>query len=135
MTYTRTLGRGYTLDDPDTTAYLTTTISSLIYVVYNIQINIYPKEYGSNLLYKSGDVLYFIGACYYILAALRDENCFWFLPFAGQYGVPAGRVRVETKELPTYGKSPVFITDVCQRRVHELFNNHTELNLANSIID
>ncbi|CAF3619419.1 unnamed protein product [Rotaria socialis] len=112
MTYTRTLGRGFTLDDPDTIAYLTTTISSLVYVVYNIQINLYPEEYGTNMLYKYSDVLYFIGAWYYIFAGLRDENCFWFLPLAGQYGVAAGRIRVETKELPKYGKSPIFITDL-----------------------
>ncbi|CAF1209752.1 unnamed protein product [Adineta steineri] len=134
MTYTRTIGRGFTLDDPDTIAYLTTTISSFIYIIYNIQINLYPEQYGENLLYKYGDILYFIGALYYIFAALRDENCFWFLPLAGQYGVAAGRIRVETKELPQYGKSPVFITDLCKRRVHQEFNNRNELNMDNPTV-
>jgi hypothetical protein len=131
MTYTRTLGRGFTFDDPDTIAYLTTTISSFIYLRYNIHINIYPEDYGRNISYKYGDILYFIGAFYYIFAALRDENCFWFLPLAGQYGVASGRIRIETKELPTYGKSPVFITDLCKRRSHEEFNNQNELNTVN----
>ncbi|CAF1935203.1 unnamed protein product [Rotaria magnacalcarata] len=134
MTYTRTLGRGFTLDDPDTIAYLTTTISSLIYVVYNIQINLYPEEYGRNMLYKYSDVLYFVGAWYYIFAGLRDENCFWFLPLAGQYGVAAGRIRVETKELPKYGKSPIFITDLCKRRLHAQFNNRNDLSMINSTV-
>lgn len=135
MTYTRTLGRGFTFDDPDTIAYLTTTISSLIYVLYNIQINLHPQDYGKNLLYQSGDILYFIGACYYIFAALRDENCFWFLPLAGQYGIAAGRVRVETKEIPKSGRSPVFITDLCRRRLHEELNNQTELHPSNPTTD
>ncbi|CAF1312480.1 unnamed protein product [Rotaria sordida] len=130
LTYTRTLGRGFTFDDPDTVAYLTTTISSVIYIVYNIQINIYPEQYGTNILYKYGDILYFIGAWYYIFAGLRDENCLWFLPLAGQYGVAAGSVRVETKKLPKYGKSPILITDLCKRRQHEQFNNSDELNMA-----
>jgi hypothetical protein len=133
MTYTRTLGRGFTFDDPDTIAYLTTTISAFVYIIYNIQINFYPEEYGRNVLYKYGDILYFIGAWYYIFAALRDENCFWFLPLAGQYGVAAGRIRVETKELPKYGKTPVVITDICKRRLHEELNNRNELNMDNPI--
>ncbi|CAF4721327.1 unnamed protein product [Rotaria sp. Silwood1] len=131
LTYTRTLGRGFTFDDPDTVAYLTTTISSFIYVVYNIQINIYPEQYGTNILYKYGDILYFIGAWYYIFAGLRDENCFWFLPLAGQYGVAARNVRIETKELPQYGKPSILITDLCKQRQHEQFNNNNELNMVN----
>ena len=50
-TYVRTLGRGFTLDDPDTIAWLATTISSIIYLVYNIQINVDPEQYGTNMLY------------------------------------------------------------------------------------
>lgn len=129
MTYVRSLGRGFTFDDPDTTAFLTTTASSIIYFVYNVQINIFPEQYGSNLLYQYGDMLYFIGACYYVVAALRDENCFWFLPLAGQYGVAPGRVQVETKALPQYGKAAVLITDICQRRVNQDFHYRNDLNV------
>src|ERR1700734_1490543 len=84
MTYIRTLGRGFTLDDPDTIACLATFISSIIYFVYNIQINIQPEQYATNLIYTYGDIVYFTGACYYLFATLRDEHWFWFLPLAGQ---------------------------------------------------
>lgn len=117
MTYIRTLGRGFTLDDPDTIAYLTTTIASIMYFVYNIQINNDPGQYGTNFLYTYADILYFVGACYYLFAVLRDEHWFWFLPFAGQYDVAPGRVRVETRKiLPAYGRPPIFVTDLCRRR-------------------
>lgn len=123
MTYTRTVGRGFTFDDPDTIAYLTTTISSMIYLVYNLQIKLHPEEYGSNILYKYGDVVYFLGACYYILAAMRDENCFWFLPLAGQYGIAPRDIQIESKEFPICGKPPILITDLCRKRSHELHMN------------
>ena len=64
MTYTRTIGRGFTLDDPDTMAYLTTTSNTLIYFVYNIQMNVYPEQYGSNQLFAYADILGFIGSVY-----------------------------------------------------------------------
>ena len=137
MSYTRTLGRGFTLDDPDTVAYMSTTLSSFIYLSYNIRINFFPEEYGTNMLYKYGDVVYFIGACYYVLAALRDENCFWFLPLAGQYGVAPGKVRVETKALPQFGKDPILITDLCRRRQlsHSTIQYQNDLNMAHPTDD
>ena len=135
LTYIRTLGRGFSLDDPDTIAYLSTTIASIIYFIYNIQINAQPEQYGTNYLYTYADILYFIGACYYIFAVLRDDHWFWFLPFAGQYGVAPGRVKVETtKVLPTYGKPVILMTDPCVRRrtdngpVKQNHINSTEFN-------
>jgi hypothetical protein len=117
LTYIRTLGRGFTLDDPDTIAYSSTTIASIIYIVYNIQINVDPEQYGTNYLYTNADILYFLAACYYIFANLRDDNWFWFLPFAGQYGVAPGRITIETtKTLPCHGKRIILITDLCRRR-------------------
>ncbi|CAF3033736.1 unnamed protein product [Rotaria socialis] len=116
MTYTRTLGRGFTLDDPDVIAFSCTSISSIIYIVYNIQINVDPLQYGTNTLYTYGDIVYFVGACYYIFACLRDDNWFWFLPLSGQYGVAAGRIRVETKDLPQIGRPVVLMTDPYRRR-------------------
>ena len=63
-----------------------------------------------------GDIVYFVGACYYIFASLRDEHCFWFLPLAGQYGVAPGKIHIETtKCLPSYGKPPILIIDPCRR--------------------
>lgn len=116
MTYTRTLGRGFTFDDPDTTAYLTTTTNTLIYLVYNIQMNIYPEQYGTNQIYVYADILGFIGACYYVFGCLRDEHWFWFLPLAGQYGVAAGRIQIDMKVLPQLGQPPILITDMCTQR-------------------
>ena len=116
MTYVRTLGRGFTLDDPDTIAWLATTISSIIYFIYNIQINVQPEQYGTNLLYTYADIVYFVGACYYIFATLRDDNWFWFLPFAGQYRVAPGKIQIETsRALPTYGKPVVLMISPCKR--------------------
>lgn len=117
MTYVRTLGRGFTLDDPDILAILTTTSASIMYFVYNIQINLYPEQYATNLLYTYADILYFVGSCYYLFAALRDDHWFWYLPLAGQYGVAPGKVQIETtKIMPCYGKPPVLMTDLCYRR-------------------
>ncbi|UJR35060.1 hypothetical protein I4U23_027836 [Adineta vaga] len=117
MTYIRTLGRGFTFDDPDTTAYVTTTTASFMYVIYYIRINLHPELYNTDDLYVTADILYFIAACFYIFAALRDDHWFWFLPLAGQYCVAPGKIHIETtKVLPCYGKSPVLITDLCVRR-------------------
>ena len=117
MTYIRTLGRGFTLDDPDTIAWSATTISSFIYIIYNVQINVSPEQYGTNFLYTYGDIVYFVGSCFYIFAALRDDHWFWFLPLSGQYGVAAGKVQTgSTRSLPIYGKPVILMTRPCQKR-------------------
>jgi len=92
-TYTRTIGRGYTFDDPDTVAYTLTTLSSFIYITYNIQILMDPEQYGYNTLYFNGDIIYFVGAFFYLWANLRDDGWLWWLPVAGQYGIAAGRIQ------------------------------------------
>ena len=118
MTYIRTLGRGFTLDDPDIIAMLTTTTASIMYFVYNIQVNVQPEQYATNYLYSYADILYFIGAVYYLLASLRDDHWFWYLPLAGQYRVAAGKVEIDTtKTLPSYGKPPILVTNLCRRKV------------------
>jgi predicted membrane channel-forming protein YqfA (hemolysin III family) len=91
-TYTRTVGRGYTLDDPDTVAYILTTLSSFIYITYNVQILVHPEEYGYNQLYFYGDIIYSVGAVFYLWANLRDDGWLWWMPVAGQYGIAAGRI-------------------------------------------
>jgi hypothetical protein len=118
MTYTRTLGRGYTLDDPDTVAYLATTTNTLMYVVYNTTMLVHPEQYGSNYLYTTADILGFVGACFYVFANLRDDSWFWFLPLSGQYGVAAGKVRTEPKVLPGPERRAVLVTDLCRSRFH-----------------
>ena len=92
-TYTRTIGRGYTLDDPDTVAYTLTTLSSFIYITYNIQILIDPEQYESNTIYTNGDIVYFVGAVFYLLANLRDDGWLWWTAVSGQYGIAAGKVQ------------------------------------------
>ncbi|CAF3879931.1 unnamed protein product [Rotaria sp. Silwood1] len=131
MTYTRTIGRGFTFDDPDTMGYLTTTTNTLLYLVYNIQLNIYPEQYGTNQLYIYADVLGLIGSVYYILGTLRDENWFWFLPLAGQYGIAAGRIHIETRVLPQFGRPKILITDICRWRKEKTKDNKLNENNAN----
>jgi hypothetical protein len=92
-TYTRAIGRGYTLDDPDTVAYILTTLSSFIYITYNIQILMHPEDYGENTIYYNGDIIYFVGSVFYLWANLRDDGWLWWIPVAGQYGIAAGRIQ------------------------------------------
>ena len=139
MTYVRTIGRGFTFDDPDTMAWLTTVISSIIYLVYYVQMNVDPLQYNTNWLYTYGDIVYFIGACYFICAALRDDNWFWFLPFAGQYRIASGKVQVEsTRRLPMHGKPAILITTPCKpcvrRRRIEKTQENRETNFLTSYI-
>jgi hypothetical protein len=115
-TYTRTLGRGFTLDDPDTMGYLATTSNTFVYLVYNIQMNAHPEQYGINQIFTYGDILGFIGSVYYIFGTLRDENWFWFLPLAGQYGIAARRIHIDTRTFPQFGNPQLLITDICRRR-------------------
>ena len=127
MTYTRTLGRGFTLDDPDVIAFSATAISSVVYIVYNIQINLDPTQYGVNMLYTYGDIVYFLGSCYYIFACMRDDHWFWFLPLSGQYAVPAGKIHVETKVLPQFGRPAILMTTCCKRpKINPEKNNQEE---------
>jgi len=126
LTYTRTLGRGFTFDDPDTMAYIMTTTNTLIYFVYNIKINIHPEEYGTNQIYAYADILGFIGSVYYVFGTLRDDNWFWFLPLAGQYGIAPSRIQIETKDLPQFGVSPILITDLCIKRKRETIRKKSD---------
>jgi hypothetical protein len=128
LTYVRTLGRGYTLDDPDTVAYLSTTTNTLLYFIYNLTMVVSPEQYGSNFLYTYADILGFLGACFYIFANLRDDSWFWFLPLSGQYGVAAGRVQVVPKILPQYGTRAILLTGLCRRHVSPVQRNPTTVN-------
>ena len=94
-TYTRTLGRGYTLEDPDTVAYILTTLSSFIYITYNIQVIVDLKQYETNFIYYYGDIIYSTGAFFYLWANLRDDGWLWWMPVAGQYGIASGRIQTD----------------------------------------
>ncbi|CAF1455417.1 unnamed protein product [Didymodactylos carnosus] len=117
-TYTRTLGRGFAFDDPDTFACLTTTVASCIYVAYNIRMVIHPEEYDTNHLYYKGDILFAVGGFFYIMAAMRDDGWLWFMPFAGQYGIAVGKVK--TGKRIKVGLPPYPITDFCRNRKKQL---------------
>ncbi|CAF1546852.1 unnamed protein product [Adineta ricciae] len=136
MTYTRTLGRGFSLDDPDVIAFSMTTLGAIVYVVYNVQVLIHPEDYDDNTLYTKADIIFFVGACFYIFANMRDLNWFWFLPLAGQYGVAPGRVSVPTKVLPQYGKAVVLMTDCCLKRPNKPIEQpkHIQLNIDDGVI-
>jgi len=72
-------GRGLTLWDPDFVAALGLIVPSIIYVVYNVQNRLYPENIPTNNLYLVADVIYWFDAVVYLLAALRDAECFWWL--------------------------------------------------------
>lgn len=73
LTYPRTPGRGWTLDDPDVWGLIFIVVPSIVYMVYNIAIIRNPDEYGSNMLYQTGDVLYAIGAFAYLFGAVTKR--------------------------------------------------------------
>lgn len=78
----RTRGRGLTLDDPEFTALVLLVLGSFCYLAYNVKVELDSKLYGDpefSKLYSAGDWLYLVGAVFYVLAALRDDN--WFASF------------------------------------------------------
>ena len=135
MTYTRIFGRGYTLDDPDMISSLAMVTNAVIYVIYNVQINVAPEQYDTNILYKYGDIVGFVDACFCVFSCLRDDDWFWFLPLAGQYGIALGRVQVETKILPQFGKTPILLTCMCRKSNHTKRSQaYYEMNMRSDII-
>ena len=95
-TYARAPGRGLTLWDLDCHSSILLVVGSTIYTVYNMQIMRQPESYGSNTLFKSADILYFVGAVLYLLASLRDCGVFEGLPLLpGQPSQEAGCEGVE----------------------------------------
>jgi len=83
LTYRRTLGRGFTLDDPDIWANLTIWAGTLAYVVYNCQIINDRSLYGTNDLYVTADWIFFVNSLMYFICSLRDAGWFYFMPIAG----------------------------------------------------
>jgi len=79
----------------------------VVYVVYNVQItrtqnegwqgvHSDPLHYANNKLFVAADVCYFVGAVLYLLAAMRDCDCFFWLPTKG--GVT--EIEMEAGEAP-----------------------------------
>ncbi len=135
MTYTRIFGRGYTLDDPDMISCVAMVANAIIYLIYNIQLIVSPEHYETNMLYKYADIIGFVDTCFCVFACLRDDDWFWFLPLAGQYGIALGRVQVETKTLPQFGKTPILLTSMCRRRTNTIRSQkYCEINMHNDII-
>lgn len=79
-------GRGFTLDDPDVWGNIFIVAPSIIYVQYNAHILHEPTAYGSDLLYERGDLLFAIGAFFYLFSSLRDDGWFFWMPTAGAIG-------------------------------------------------
>jgi hypothetical protein len=79
-----TIGRGFTLDDPDLWANLTIDIGALYYFYYNLSLFAMNfHNYDTNYIFVTGDIFYFINSLLYTLASLRDCDLFWSLPTAG----------------------------------------------------
>jgi hypothetical protein len=72
----------------------------------------------------------------YILANMRDLIWFWFFPLGGRYRVAAGKVCVETRVLPQFGKPVVLMTDCCRKRPEKPIEEpkHEELDVDSDII-
>lgn len=79
-----TIGRGFTLDDPDLWANLTIDIGALYYFYYNVNLfQMQFQNYETSYLFMTGDLFYFINSVLYTIASLRDCDVFWYLPTAG----------------------------------------------------
>ncbi|CAF4877573.1 unnamed protein product, partial [Rotaria socialis] len=55
-------------------------------------------------------------------------------PLAGQYGVAPGKIRVETRALPQFGRPEILITDLCRRRKqtrepHEEYDSNANIDV------
>ena len=88
LTFPRKAGRGWTLDDPDLWGNVLIIAPSIVYLVYNVNILQDPTQYGTDLLYEKGDLIYAIGAFLYLACALRDDGWLFFMPEAGR--LPGG---------------------------------------------
>jgi hypothetical protein len=79
-----TIGRGFTLDDPDLWANITIFIGAFYYFYYNISLFVNNfNNYDTNYTFETGDLFYFINSIFYLICSLRDCDVFWFMPTAG----------------------------------------------------
>lgn len=75
--------RGWTFDDPDIIANITNVLASVIYFIHSWQV-LSSEDLSLNTIYQVGDVIYLINAWIYLVVAMRDCECFWFMPAWGR---------------------------------------------------
>lgn len=80
-----TIGRGFTLDDPDCWANITLIMAASYYLYYNIRVLKDYNYYETSDLYETADQWYFANAILYTICSLRDCDFFWFMPAAGRF--------------------------------------------------
>jgi len=80
-----TLGRGFTLDDPDMWANISVIVGAGLYVQYNLIVVINPSHYETSDIYVTGDLWYLSNALFYLLCSFRDCEFLWFMPIAGRF--------------------------------------------------
>lgn len=77
----RAKGRGWSVFDLDLWANAFTLVPSLVYAAFAGRVWHSPERAQWDTLYEAGDVLYAMGAAFYLLAALRDEGWFEWFPW------------------------------------------------------
>jgi len=95
FTYQRVAGRGWTFDDPDMWSNVSIITPAVIYIVYNVQMQLDPSQYGVNFLYVIADKIYMFNAIAYFIASLRDVGWFWFMPTSGRWPVSWRRKQID----------------------------------------
>jgi len=56
---------------------------AITYLTYNCQNIHNPNGYATNKLYLLGDAFYGANSLLYLIAGLRDDGWWWFMPLAG----------------------------------------------------
>lgn len=86
-------GRGMTVWDLDAWCQFFLVASSLVYFYYYVDVTARPDRYATNFEYKTADTMYFVGALMYVVAEMRDQDFFFWLPglprFLGGEAKPA----------------------------------------------
>ena len=79
--------RGYTLDDPDVIAIISNIMMVGVFFVLNVNILLDMDAQITDYveLTRLGDSLFIFNAWMYMLASLRDCDCFWFMPHWGEF--------------------------------------------------
>lgn len=80
-----TLGRGFTLDDPDMWANISLVGGAFLYLKYSAEVLTSFTAYESNTLYTTADTWYLCNAVAYLICAARDCELLWFMPVAGRF--------------------------------------------------
>jgi hypothetical protein len=69
--------------DPELHSALLLVVGSVIYIIYYYQVDTYPDHYDTNMLWETGDIIYFIGALLYLTSAMKLCGCFYFVTLPG----------------------------------------------------